>query len=54
MDSIDSSAIKARCRELASECLRLIPVIEEQQKPVLLEMAEYWTTLADKIERRED
>jgi hypothetical protein len=36
MNSIDNSALIARCRELASECLFLIPAMEEQQKPVLL------------------
>jgi hypothetical protein len=53
MNSTHSNAAIARCRELASECLLLIPAVEEKQKRVLLEMAEYWTTLADKIKRGE-
>ena len=53
MGSIDRDAIIGRCRELASECLHLLPAMEEQQKPVLIEMAEYWTALADKAARGE-
>jgi urease accessory protein UreF len=49
----DADAIAARCRELALECLRLIPATAEEQKPVLLEMAEYWTSLAERAQRRE-
>ena len=49
----DQDAIAARCRELALECLHLLPVTDEKQKLVLLELAEYWTSLAEKAERGE-
>jgi hypothetical protein len=31
-----------------------MPTTAEDQRPVLLEMAEYWTKLADKAERGEN
>lgn len=53
MYPIAQDAIAARCRELALECLHLIPVTPEEQKPVFLEMAEYWTSLAERAQRGE-
>jgi hypothetical protein len=53
MEIVDRDEIIGRCRELVSECLRLLPMTEEQQKPMLLEMAEHWTNLAERLARAE-
>ena len=50
---LDTDATVRRCRQLAAECLQLITVMDADQKPMLVELAEYWTDLADKAARGE-
>ena len=50
---LDQDALVARCRELARECLHLLPLTDEKQKLTMLELAEYWTSLAEKAKRGE-
>jgi hypothetical protein len=45
---LDTDATVRRCRQLAAECLQLITVTDADQKQMLVELAEYWTDLADK------
>jgi hypothetical protein len=47
-DPLDADATVRRCRQLAAECLQLITVTDADQKQMLVELAEYWTDLADK------
>jgi hypothetical protein len=47
-DPLDADAIARRCLQLAAECLQLITVTDADQKQMLVELAEYWTDLADK------
>ena len=52
-DRLDAASTARRCRELSAECLQLIMVMDPDQKPMLIELAEYWTDLADKAARGE-
>ena len=52
-DPLDAISTARRCRQLAAECLQLVTVMDADQKPMLVELAEYWTDLADKAARGE-
>ena len=52
-NQLDAASTARRCRELSTECLQLIMVMDADQKPMLVELAEYWTDLADKAARGE-
>jgi hypothetical protein len=53
MEKLDTDATVQRCRELATECLTLLQVMDAEDKPVLVELAEHWAKLGEKAARGE-